>query len=145
MKNFAFLVHLGSTLYLVGLIWIIQILHYPLMANVGADGYIEYQSLHMSRITPVVAPVMILELLTGIYFAFVTFEAIDQRYFWAGLGLIIIIWASTFFVQVPLHERLTQSFDIETHRWLVQTNWIRTIAWTLRGGLVLWLVWLKIK
>ncbi len=145
MKNFAFLIHLGATLYLVGLIWIIQILHYPLMANVGADGYIEYQSLHMSRITPVVAPAMILELATGIYFAFANFEAIDRSYFWIGLALILVIWISTFLLQVPLHERLTHSFEGDTQKRLVQTNWIRTIVWTLRGALVLWMVWLKIK
>ncbi len=55
------------------------------------------------------------------------------------------IWASTFFVQVPLHEKLGGGFDADVQKRLVSTNWIRTIFWTLRGALVLWMVWLKIK
>ena len=58
MKNLIFLVHTGTTLYLVGLIWIVQSLVYPAMGYVGADGYAAYHNLHTSRITPVVAPAM---------------------------------------------------------------------------------------
>lgn len=144
MKNLIFLAHVGSTLYLVGLIWIVQSLVYPSMGLVGANGYAAYHNLHTSRITPVVAPVMIIELVTAIYFAYAPLENIDYRYFWGGLALVLIIWASTFFVQVPLHEKLAASFDADVQNLLVWTNWIRTFAWTLRGVLVLWIVWLKI-
>ena len=145
MKNLIFLVHIAATLYLVGLIWVVQALVYPSMAHAGADGYAAYHNLHTSRITPIVAPAMILELLTAIYFVFVPFETIDRRYFWCGLALILTIWASTFLVQVPLHEKLGASFDANVQRKLVLTNWIRTGLWTVRGALILWLVWLKIK
>ncbi len=145
MKNLIFLAHLGTTLYLVGLIWIVQSLVYPSMGLVGANGYAAYHNLHTSRITPVVAPAMIIELATAIYFAYAPLENIDYRYFWGGLALVLIIWASTFFVQVPLHEKLAVSFDADVQNRLVWTNWIRTIAWTLRGILVLWMIWMKIK
>ena len=145
MKNLIFLAHLGTTLYLVGVIWLVQLLVYPAMANAGADGYAAYHNLHTSRITPVVAPAMIIELLTAIYFVFAPDETIDHRYFWCGLALVLIIWTSTFFVQVPLHEKLAQSFDGNIQSRLVSTNWIRTFAWTLRGALVLWMIWVKIK
>ncbi len=145
MKNLVFLAHVGTTLYLVGLIWIVQSLVYPSMGLVGANGYAAYHNLHTSRITPVVAPAMIIELVTAIYFVYAPLEGIDYRYFWGGLTLVLIIWASTFFVQVPLHEKLAQRFDGEIQSSLVLTNWIRTFAWTLRGALVLWIVWMKIK
>jgi len=145
MKNLVFLAHTGATLYLVGVIWTVQILVYPSMASIGADGYAAYHNLHTSRISPVVAPLMIIELLTAIYFVFAPPETIDYRYFWFGLTLVLIIWISTFFLQVPLHEKLGASFDADVQQRLVWTNWIRTIAWTLRGALILWLVWLKIK
>lgn len=145
MKNLIFLIHLGTTLYLVGVIWLVQLLVYPSMAQVGAEGYAAYHNLHTSRITPVVAPAMILELLTAIYLVFVPFEAVDYRYFGFGAALVLIIWISTFFLQVPLHEQLAKGFDADVQARLVLTNWIRTIAWTLRGALVLWMVWVKIK
>ena len=145
MENLVFLAHLGATLYLVGVIWIVQILHYPLLADVGADGYAKYHKRHTSRVTPVVAPVMIIELLTAIYLVFVSFEQINAFYFWCGLALVLIIWISTFLVQVPLHEKLGAGFDIDVQQRLVRTNWIRTAVWTLRGALVLWILWLKIR
>lgn len=145
MKNLVFLANIGTTLYLVGVIWLVQLLVYPSMANVGADSYAAYHNLHTSRITPVVAPTMIIELLTAIYLVFAPVEKIDYRYFWIGLFLVLIIWASTFFVQVPLHDKLIRGFDGDIQKRLVLTNWIRTIAWSLRGALVLWIVWLKIK
>jgi uncharacterized membrane protein len=143
MKNLIFLAHSGTTLYLVGVIWLVQLLVYPAMGHVGADGYAAYHNLHTSRITPVVAPAMIIELLTAIYFVFVPDEAIDYRYFWCGLVLVLIVWASTFFVQVPLHEKLARGFDSDVQSRLVLTNWIRTIAWTMRGALILWMIWLR--
>jgi hypothetical protein len=56
-----------------------------------------------------------------------------------GLALLAVIWLSTALVQVPCHKRLSQGFDAATHRRLVGTNWIRTVAWSLRGLLVLWM------
>lgn len=145
MKDFIFLIHAGATLALIGLIWTIQIVHYPLFANVGAEQYADYQTSHMSRITYVVAPLMLIELGAAIYFVFVSYESINVSYFRFGLALVLIIWASTMFIQSPIHGRLAQAFDADLVKNLVLTNWIRTICWTLRGALVLWMIWLKIK
>jgi len=46
-------------------------------------------------------------------------------------------------VQSPLHGRLSASFDARLHRQLVGSNWARTLAWTLRGGLCVW--WLSLS
>lgn len=54
-------------------------------------------------------------------------------WFLAGLPLMALIWASTALVQVPLHERLVEGFSEDAAARLVRTNWVRTIAWSLRG------------
>jgi ABC-type microcin C transport system permease subunit YejB len=51
----------------------------------------------------------------------------------AAAALLAIIWASTAFLQVPIHNALTNGFDAQAHARLVDTNWIRTLAWTARG------------
>lgn len=145
MTDFVFLIHAGATLFLVGLIWTIQIVHYPLFESVGTQNYAVYQASHMSRITYVVAPVMLAELGTAVYFSFVNYEPIDRILFWIGLMLAILIWISTALVQSPIHGRLAEKFDENLVRKLILTNWIRTILWTMRGALVLWMIWLKIK
>jgi hypothetical protein len=50
----------------------------------------------------------------------------------AALGCLILIWASTFLLQVPLHGILEQQPDTRSMERLVTTNWTRTILWTLR-------------
>ena len=52
---------------------------------------------------------------------------------WGGLAPVVLIWLSTWAVQVPTHRLLTERFDAGTHRALVRTNWLRTIAWSLRA------------
>jgi len=145
MKDVVFVIHAGATLFLVGLIWTIQIVHYPLFANVGTEGYAAYQTSHMSRITTLVAPVMLIELGTAAYLAFINYSSSDAKWFWFGFALVVLIWISTVFLQSPIHGRLAEKFDADLVNKLVISNWIRTFLWTIRGALVLWLVWLKIK
>jgi hypothetical protein len=57
-----------------------------------------------------------------------------------GLALLAGIWLSTFLLQVPQHNVLLQGFAEEAHRKLVITNWIRTVLWSCRGILVLWML-----
>ena len=60
------LANVVSTLFMVGLIWMVQIVHYPLFDDVGQENYVRYQQRHQSNITYVVAPVMLVELATSI-------------------------------------------------------------------------------
>lgn len=134
------LAHVGATLLLVGLIWTIQIVHYPLFSAVGTDGFAAYQAEHSRRISLIVVPLMLTELATAALFVIVPPVAVGSALLWGGLGLVVVIWLSTFMLQVPQHGLLSGGFDVRAHRLLVSSNWLRTIAWSLRGLLVLWLV-----
>jgi hypothetical protein len=59
--------HLMSTLIMVGLIWFVQVVHYPLMADVGPREFRRYAPLHQSRTTFVVAGPMLTEAGTAAY------------------------------------------------------------------------------
>ena len=132
------LAHVGSTLFMAGVIWIVQLVHYPLFAGVGADGFPRYATDHARLISYVVIPAMLVELTTAVVLAFKPDQLGPSAYM--GLALVLAVWASTFVLQVPLHAKLSAGFEVEAHRALVATNWIRTILWSLRSGLVL--VWL---
>ena len=134
------LVHAGATWTMVGVIWVMQLVHYPLFAQVGAGTYTTYQALHMQRITWIVGPVMLVELGAVSVLAAGYVAAVPALYAWIGAGLLALIWISTGLVQAPLHGMLTDGFDAQTHTWLVRSNWIRTVAWTLRGILALWML-----
>jgi hypothetical protein len=56
---------------------------------------------------------------------------------WAGAATEAVAIGTTAFVSAPLHERLNAHFDQALLKRLVATNWIRTVAWTVRAGLAI--------
>jgi fatty-acid desaturase len=138
------LAHVAVTLFLTGLIWTIQMVHYPLFRNVGDDAFTAYQTQHMNAITLLVGPAMLIELLTG----FLLVGAVSAGsalpfpplLAWIGLGLIGLVWFSTACINVPQHSQLMLGFDSGVHHALVASNWIRTLAWTARGALVIGMI-----
>jgi hypothetical protein len=132
--------HAAATWAMFGVILIVQVVHYPLFSSVGADSFSQYEVLHARKITWVVGPLMILELVTAI--ALVARPPFDgpSSLLWIGLGLLAAIWMSTAFVQVPLHQVLAEGFDETAHRKLLMTNWVRTTAWAARAILAAMLV-----
>lgn len=134
------LTHAAATLVMLGVILVIQVVHYPLFAQVGTAGYATYQASHMRLITYVVLLPMVIELGTAIALVVLQPFAIPAWQLWTGLALVGIIWLSTALLQVPAHQSLATRFDATAHRKLVATNWIRTVAWILRGLLVIWML-----
>ncbi len=145
MTKIILITNLVSIVFLTGVIWIIQVVQYPFFAQIGAENFPNYHASHTFWITPVVAPAMIIELITSMFLIIYPSENIDSKLFWLGLILTLIVWASTFFLQVPMHEKLAQGFDADAHKFLVNSNWIRTITWTLHSFLVVYFVWKNLK
>lgn len=139
MNDLVFLFHLFSTLTMVGLIWFVQVVHYPLMSKVGVSGFHDYEQSHQQRTTWIVAPLMLTELITAVALLWFRPAAIPAEAVFGGVFLVALNWASTFFWQVPIHERLSKSFDAGAHHHLVRSNWLRTITWSARGILVCWM------
>ncbi|WP_145352034.1 hypothetical protein [Roseimaritima multifibrata] len=134
------IVNLVGTLFLVGLIWTIQVVHYPLFSGVGDSQFIAYQKRHQFLVTLVVGPVMLLEAISSLLLVFYPPMGISSSMVQFGFLLVCVIWISTAAVQVPCHTRLLEGFSPNTHRWLVRSNWIRTVAWTVRGALLCWML-----
>lgn len=134
------LLHAAATWFMTGLIWFVQVVHYPLMRGVGPAGFVEYEAAHASRTTLVVGPPMLLEAACAVWIAFAPPTGIPAGAGWTGVALLALIWLSTALVQVPLHTRLSTGFDAAAHRRLVGGNWFRTVLWTLRAVLAGWMV-----
>lgn len=129
------LAHAAVTWALVGLIWTVQLVQYPLFADVGPDAFPAFHARHTRQITWVVAPLMLAEVASA---AWLVGRGGASRWLLASLVPLAAVWLSTWLVQVPLHERLARGFDGAAIDRLVATNWLRTAAWTLRGACV-WL------
>ena len=135
------LLHLAATLFMTGLIWFVQVVHYPLLGRVGPNDVPGYERAHTRLAAWVVGPPMLAELTTGVLLLWVRPAAVSSLQAWTGVVLLAVICCSTQFLQVPCHAQLSRAFDPAVQRRLVQTNWVRTVAWSLRGLLVLWMLW----
>jgi hypothetical protein len=134
--------NLAVTCALVGLIWTIQLVHYPLFSSVGAPQFAAFHRAHTERISWIVLPLMCAELLLAIALAMAS-ERVAPR--WStGLALALVLgaWASTALLSVPIHNAVATANDGERASLLarlVVTNWPRTLAWTARAALLFWL------
>lgn len=136
MFTVLFITNLVLSLMLTGLIWVIQLVHYPLFFAVGKSAFKAYEQKHQQKITPLVAPLMLAEL--GCSFVWLLFFYKDALAI-AMLQFIIVlgIWLSTFFIQIPLHNKLKDGYNSFIIKKLVNTNWIRTALWTARSVLLI--------
>jgi hypothetical protein len=140
MLRLALLGQLATTLPLVGLIWMVQLVAYPLFARVGAASFPSYHAAHSAWITLVVGPLMLGELVCAGLLLVARPASIPSALPWVGIALVALAWGATAFASVPQHAILGRGFDTHAHHLLVLTNWIRTYAWSARGALLIWIV-----
>jgi len=144
-NNVVLLVHMAATWYMTGLIWLVQVVHYPLMQLVGREGFVAYSVKHQSTTSLVVGPPMLIEVLTAVWLLSQDVELRRSGWFLASCGLLIAVWLSTALWQMPCHRALLNGFEQSHLRILVQSNWVRTVAWTGRALIVVGLLASRIK
>ena len=134
------LLHLIATVFMTGVIWFVQVVHYPLFKSVGERAFRRYEERHTTLTTFVVLPPMFAEL--GLSFWLLLRAPADlQALTIAGAVMVATIWASTFAVQVPCHARLAAGYDIAAWRRLVRSNWLRTGLWSARALIATAILW----
>lgn len=122
-----FLAHLFATLFMTGLCWFVQFVHYPLFRSIKLEDFPAYEVKHF-RTGFITIPVMIIELITGLILLYQT----PSTLLLINMGILGVIGLSTMIFQVPLHLKLRKLATSSSIEKLIQTNWIRTIGWTLR-------------
>jgi len=124
-----------------GLIWFVQVVHYPLFARTDTSHSPDYPDENQRRTAPVVIPPMLVEAATATLIAINPPPAIGQPAALAGLAMVAFLWLSTLLVQMPLHAQLKHAGHTPAAvAALVNTNWLRTILWTARALLAIWML-----
>lgn len=130
------IVHAAATWFMVGLIWTIQTVHYPLFARVGAADFVGYEKEHTTRMARLLAVPAGVEIVTGATLVWTRPGEVGLWLVMVAGALLVAIWVTTALVQVPLHRRLGDERDGTSLGHLVLSNWSRTGLWTARGILV---------
>lgn len=121
----------------LGLIWTVQLVSYPGFLHVPADQFPAVHRAHSRRISWVVVPLFIMEVAACVAWLCLL---PDTRTAWhvSVMACVAMAWTSTFLIQVPLHHRLSRQPETAVILRLIATNWLRTIAWSGKAGLMVW-------
>lgn len=139
--------HVIATWFMVGLIWTIHVVHYPLFAEVGDATYVAFQSAHVDRIGKLLFVPWLTEgitLLALLWLAFVAGRRELRTPVMIGAIAMAMVLVISGFWSAPAHGELMDGFDSAVHDRLMTANLIRTLAWTVRGLTAVWilsLVW----
>ncbi len=125
---------LVSTSLLVGLIWVIQLIVYPSFKYIAEEKWQSFHQLHSHRISCIVTWLMPLELILALLIISNSETSVLALF---SLALLVIVWLSTFLLQVPAHNKLSKTRSPKVVLFLINSNWLRTIAWTLKLGVIL--------
>lgn len=134
------LLNFALATYLTGVIWVVQLVTYPALALVGKPEFARYHAAHTQGMGWVVGAPMVLELALAAWLDWAAYPTWGAGTALGQLALVLVVWAATFFIAVPFHNRLAAGgHDYVALDGLVRTNWLRTLAWTARAA---WLGWL---
>ena len=136
------LLNFALAAYLTGVIWVVQLVTYPALALVGKPEFARYHAAHTQGMGWVVGAPMVLELALAVWLAWAAYPTWGAGLALAQLALVLAVWAVTFFISVPFHNRLAASgYDYVAIDGLTRTNWLRTLAWAVRAAWLGWLLW----
>ena len=123
-------IHLIFTSIMVGVIWVIQLVHYPSFHFIKPDMYTVFQKFHMEKISIIVMPMMIAELISVLLLLYNK----DSKNILIIISfiLLIIIWGITAVFFSGVHNKLITGYQETIVNNLVVMNWIRTLLWTMR-------------
>ena len=128
------LANAAATWVMCGVIWFVQLVHYPLFRDYDRAAFRAAMLAHQAATQKVVFPAMMTELVTALALLAWPPLGIAAWVPWVGAALVGVWGFATVLVMVPLHERLARDgFDEARHRRLVRWNWVRTAAWSVRG------------
>ena len=127
METWVLIVHVATSLFMCGLCWFVQVVHYPLFLTIRDEDFPAYEKKNFVT-AYLTVPVMTVEMLTGLYLVYQHPELL----YWLNTVFLMVIALSTAILQVPYHLRLMRVEDRALIKKLIATNWIRTISWTIR-------------
>jgi hypothetical protein len=136
-------IHLAATLFMVGLIWTIHYVHYPLFAHVGESTYASFQAEHVERIGKLLFVPWLTEGITLLGILALAFlgglKTLRVPAVINGAAMAVVLLISGFW-SAPTHAKLADGFDESLHDQLMTVNLIRTLAWTVCGICAVWIV-----
>ena len=114
---------------MMGVIITTQIVSYPLFLCLTKSDFKTYHSTYVNKISFIVMPIMLSELVLSI----ILLSIIQNFSSVIILSSMLLIFLSTLFLQVPMHQKLEYGYNNQSINYLINTNWIRTFLWVIKS------------
>lgn len=128
---------------MVGMIWTIHTVHYPLFAEVGPATYESFQAAHVDRIGKLLLLPWLTEGLTLLALLWAGFvgsaKSLRVPVAIGAVAMAVVLVISGVW-SAPAHGELADGFDAAVHHRLMTANLVRTLAWTVRGVTAVWIL-----
>jgi hypothetical protein len=141
-SNWLFLISFALVLYGMGASFVESFVNYPTWRLIGTNEFRAYhQALGPLVIGYMVIPMLITTLLTVLLLWFRP-TPIPRWAIWLAVVLQLIIWVSTFAIQVPIQVQLSRDgLSLPLIERLIFTNWwLRKVPQIINAVLFLWLM-----
>lgn len=108
-------------------LWMVQLAVYPSFLRVEGSELVAWHKRYTFRVSFIIMPLMFAQLGCAAMLAVNEIRFMD----WLVLALVMLSWALTFFISVPLHRKIDQGDSSqEIRQRLIATNWPRTVLWS---------------
>lgn len=128
--NILIFISLFSNLIMVGVSLITHFVTYPSFKLIKSSIFSEFHKSYTNKMLLIVAPVMILELISSILL--VIFDVSDNDTEIGLLITLVLIWFLTFFTIVPIHNKLAVNYTKDLNQKLIKYNGFRTALWIIK-------------
>lgn len=128
--NILIFISLFSNLIMVGVSLITHFVTYPSFKLIKSSIFSEFHKSYTNKMLLIVAPVMILELISSILL--VIFDVSNNDTEIGLLITLVLIWFLTFFTIVPIHNKLAVNYTKDLNQKLIKYNGFRTALWIIK-------------
>jgi hypothetical protein len=128
------LANLASTLFLTGLAWSLQLVQLPILVS-GDNPELTIRLMkHRGLNSRLMVLPMAVEFVTAAWLAW----TVRTAALWIALLLWCVIGYATVWYSL-LHRKPRKGFQKPALDRLKRWNWVRTLCWTARSGILLWI------
>jgi len=132
METIFLLFNLTSTLLIAGVLWFVQLVHYPLFNEIPAKNMVNYGYYHIQKISGIINLLFIVDFTTIVFLLLLVNSDLSATLMIINIaifGFIVILTRITF---LPIHQKLSKNPNSFLISKLINLNWIRTLVWSLK-------------
>lgn len=127
-----FYFHLFLCIASMTVMWVLQLMHYPLMPFIDKEKWPSYLEKRRRATLMILYPLFSFEALSGFSLLLIATQSPSYPFLALSLVLLVCLILYTFIYLTPLLKKINGPDDLEQIANFEKWHWVRTIAWTFR-------------